>query len=351
MATAIEVLRRQTLPARGYGLGATAPAVANTGTQLTSATGGLAAATQQFIPGVPARQRTPIDAAEQVNRALSIYQQPVQESRQTAEAGVNSAIADSVRGGLAEQERLRNELRYPGLGKLERLRIRRAIAANQAGVNSGLEAIDAMRTGQVTARGQDLEAATAVTDREIAEQGAFDRGQLRLDETELRGQYGLGQTYLAGEMQNEGLVAQRTAMNPLEQMRFELARGFQQGIGTLPADQQLPTNAALLEYLGGQGGALAAATSGGGGVITLTDGTEIPVSDEMLMAYGAANDPILRKILENRAAIAAQEGAYDRVTGGQPRKRPIVGGLLNDDPRRPVRYPTPLPGTLLFPTG
>lgn len=189
----------------------------NAGTQRTGTT------TVTRTPAAPQRTLTPVGTspADRVNRALAIRQSMggIQGSREAAETTANAGLAESLRLSLIEQERLRKNMQIPGTVSPIKYRAMLAErAANQKAINSGIEAINAMRTGQVTTRGQDLAAETTLADRRMAESGAFDRRLLGLDETMLRGQFGLQEQ----AMRNEGAVAAQQALNPLEQNALRL---------------------------------------------------------------------------------------------------------------------------------
>jgi len=62
---------------------------------------------------------------------------------------------------------------------------------NQQAVDSGLAAIGDIRDASVTERGQNLQATTALRDRQMAEAGDFDQALLGIDKAMLTGQYGL----------------------------------------------------------------------------------------------------------------------------------------------------------------
>lgn len=207
--------------------------VSNVGTQRTStkkkgrtATAkDLAAGANQFIAGVDPRSSTVDQApAARVQRALTTLQTPVQNSRASAEAGINPAIAENLRLNMNEQQRLNQVARGPGaMNPVEFRALLKQQALNQNAINGGAEAVGAMGNRQVTAEGNQLSAATTLTDRLMAEAGANDRAQLNLDKTALQGQYGLGQEYLRGSLQNEGIVAGKQTLNPLQAIAAGIA--------------------------------------------------------------------------------------------------------------------------------
>lgn len=325
MRNAIDELFARTRSARGFGLGDPVPA-ANTGTQRTAtartgrpgSAASMAAGAAQFTPGVPDRQREPSTApADRVQRALEIYQQPVQDNRQTAEASVNPQIAESLRLGLIEQERLRKAAQDPSLGAVARRALYREMELNQAGIDAGLRGVGDIRTGQVTARGADLNSATTLAEREAMEAGAFDRSLLDIDKTRVTGQYGLGQAYLSGSLQNEGLVAQQTALNPLEQAQLRIGMGLEEGVSQLPDDLQARGYAQLGDFYAGNagiGGAYGPQTT------TYTDaaGNEQTGPTEEVMVYRWFYDPLYRKTLEAQGFyMDPKTGALARAIGGK----------------------------------
>lgn len=197
------------------------------GTRQTSSQ--TAATTQAASARTPRRQLSPQatnsgqSANERVNRALAIRQSMggVQGSRATAETSANADLAENLRLNLIEQQRLRSNSRAPGRMNPVQFRAMQAeMAANQNAVNAGIDAVNAMRTGQVARAGQLTEAETTLQDRAMAEAGAFDRASLNLDVAETQGLFGLRKQTMA----NEGAVAARQAVNPLQAYALENLR-------------------------------------------------------------------------------------------------------------------------------
>lgn len=295
----------------------------NTGTQRTATD--AASDANEFIGGLRRTARSPAtNPVDRVNRALEIYNTPVQTSRGDAEQTVNSTLADSVRRALLNQQRLAKNMAAPG--SVDPVQFRAMLAeqrANQANVDQGLAALGNLRAAQVATRGQDIQSATTLAEREQVEAGAFDRAQLGLDEAEIAGQFGLAQEFTAGTLRNQGALAARTALNPLDAARLRIGAGIEQTVADLPAERQAPTLAALMDAYGGA--ALSPAFAAGTQEVQLADGSTISLSDDRALAVAAASDPRIRALLEQEGVVAAQEGALSRVVGGQQVNRGLPG--------------------------
>lgn len=313
----------------------------------------LAAGAQRFVPGVAPRQRTqvPTGAADRVTRALATYG-TADNSRTTAEAGVNPQIAEQLRLNLINQQRIQQNLNAPGaMNPVEYRAALREAQTNQAAVDAGITGINAMREAAVTARGQDVESATILTDRELSETGAFDRAMANLDVANLQGQYGLGRAFLQGSLQRDAVVAGKQALNPLEAARLRIGAGIEQGIADLPADKQAPVLAAIMDQYAGQ--PLAPAFAPSTQTATLPDGSTIELSDDRALALAAMQDPNLRAVLEAEGYVVGSNGALQRVTGqgqaapGNGRQittQPAGGGVAAPVPTAPVFPVAPTAG-------
>jgi len=185
------------------------------------------------------------------------------------------------------------------------------MAANQAGIDSGLQAIEAMRTGQITARGQDIQADTTITDRELAEAGAYDRRLLGLDETQMRGEFGL----LEQGMRNAGAIAAKQTMDPLKRAQLRIGLGIESGIDDLPADKRAAAYANVGDYYAGNS-SLASGFTPPTSTYYDAMGNEYTGTPEEAMAYRALTDPVYRQSLQAQGIIVDPEsGAITRVTG------------------------------------
>src|SRR5690554_4623832 len=255
MATAIDELMRRTRE-WDTGLGTNLPvspgATGNRGTQRTSVTTParrgtaqeLAAGARQFIGGVAPREQT-VSASPQdrVRRALDIASSGTaeQRSRSSAEQSVNPALAENLRLNLIEQRRLASSMQGPGSINPVQFRAMMAQQAqNQAAVNAGIGAIGDIRGAQVQAQSDVLGLTGQLNDRQMAETGAYDRAQLALDQTDLRGQYGLGEAYLQGTMATEGAIAAKQTLDPFAEEALRMHREVQAGFagpGVDPADR------------------------------------------------------------------------------------------------------------------
>lgn len=229
----------------------------------------------------PTATGTENTALARTQRALSILESPAQASRGATESRLNPALGENLRRNLIEQQRLRSNMRAPGT--MNPVQYRAAIGeinANQAAINSGVAALNAMREGQVTAAGQRTTADTAVQTQRMQEAGAFDRQRLQ-------GEYGL-----AGiDAQNEGRIAAATAINPLDAERLRLGRQFEAQFaeqGT-PAER-LAFGTRYFDALGGQGtlGGLGQAKPAVMVTVTGADGlpVEIPLPPDVATDYG-----------------------------------------------------------------
>lgn len=199
MATPQEELMKMLEDMRTPGMTRTAPGTASNtrGSNTVSASfeGGTAGGVRQ--PGVSAgRSSVPTtNPAERLQRASRITQSPAQASRTSTEAALNPAVGESLRRSLIEQQRLRSNRRIPGSVNPVQFRAMMAEeAANQSSIDSGLAALQGIREGGIAERATNLEATTAIEDRQLQEAGAFDRALLGLDATMLEGQFGLADT-------------------------------------------------------------------------------------------------------------------------------------------------------------
>jgi hypothetical protein len=143
-------------------------------------------------PGVTAGQSSVPTAnpAGRLATANRLLDNPVQSSRTGTEANLNPQVGEALRRSLIEQQRLSGPT-YGSMGAFERRDRRDARTANQASVDSGLAALQGIREGSVTERGQNMAATATLEDRQMQEAGAFDRTLLGLDQTMLEGQFGL----------------------------------------------------------------------------------------------------------------------------------------------------------------
>lgn len=202
---------------------------ANTGTQRTGRQGeatDLAAGTREFVGGIA--PRTPTDTgnpAARVNRALAIMDTPLQRNRASAESTANDATAEQLRLSLINQERMRKNLQGPGA--MNPVEFRASLAemqAGQAGIDSLQQAIGGAREAQVATRGQSIDSATALTDRAMAEAGAFDRSMVNLDVADIQGQYGLGREFLGQSLRNQGAIDLEQTVDPVTAERLRIGR-------------------------------------------------------------------------------------------------------------------------------
>lgn len=199
MATPQEELMKMLEDMRTPGMTRTAPGTASNtrGNNTVSASfeGGVAGGVRQ--PGMTAgRSSVPTtDPAARVQRASRIAQSPAQGSRTSTEAALNPVVGESLRRSLLEQQRLRSNRRAPGtVNPVEFRAMMAEEQANQANIDSGLAALQGIREGGIAERATNLDATTAIEDRQLQEAGAFDRALLGLDATALEGRFGLADT-------------------------------------------------------------------------------------------------------------------------------------------------------------
>lgn len=198
MATALEELQKMMSSMRTPGASRT-KSMAPGSVSGTNKAG--AAVDLEFSGGDPAGLRRPgltagrssvptTNPAERVARANRIMETPAQASRTSTEAALNPEVGEALRLSLIEQQRVSGPT-YGSMGAFERRDRREAQASAQAAVDSGLAALQGIRQGGIDERGQNLATVGALEDRQMQEAGAFDRALLGLDDSMLRGQFGL----------------------------------------------------------------------------------------------------------------------------------------------------------------
>jgi hypothetical protein len=178
-------------------------------------------------PGMTAG-RSSVSTANPAGRLAAgnrLLDNPVQASRTGTEANLNPQVGESLRRSLIEQQRLSGPT-FGSMGAFERRDRRDARTANQASVNSGLAALQGMREGSLTERGQNLASTTTLEDRQMQETGAFDRSLLALDNTMLEGQFGLTDR-----------AAQVAGADPFAGITLDLMTQIAEAEGTTNADR------------------------------------------------------------------------------------------------------------------
>jgi hypothetical protein len=203
----------------------------------------------------------------------------VQGSRATAEQGANGQLAESLRMGLIEQERLRKNAQIPGrMNAVEFRAMQAQRAGNQAAVDSATAAIDAIREGQVNRAGQLTEAETEIQDRAMAEQGAFDRGLINLDVAETQGRFGLAEQ----GVRNRGAVDAATALDAREQYGLSLLQRAEEDVtkrGNPIEETQFLTGGVNATF--GLGGLADPTAAGPTGTVTLKGPKGLPIEVEV----------------------------------------------------------------------
>ena len=255
-----------------------------TGTDMRGSAG-TTAATSATMPRrrtlSPSATNTDNSATARVRRALAIREGAggVQGSRATAEQGANGQLAESLRMSLIEQERLRKNAQIPGrMNAVEFRAMQAQRAGNQAAVDSGTDAINAIREGQVNRAGQLTEAETEIQDRAMAEQGAFDRGLINLDVAETQGRFGLAEQ----GVRNRGAVDAATALDAREQYGLSLLQRAEEDVtkrGNPIEETQFLTGGVNATF--GLGGLADPTAAGPTGTVTLKGPKGLPMEVEL----------------------------------------------------------------------
>lgn len=177
-----------------------------------SFTGGVNANVRRpgIAGGVSSVGNAPVGA--RVGRNARVAQSGAQGSRLSTESKLNPEIGEALRLSLIEQQRVSGP-RTGSMGAFERRDRREARTAAQTAVDSNLQALQGIRQAGVDERGLNLQATTALENRQMQEAGAFDRALLGMDEAMLKGQFGLA-----------GIAAEGEARNPFAGALKELVR-------------------------------------------------------------------------------------------------------------------------------